>query len=401
MTRPGTAFRWFGPVLAAGMLAGCAIPYGPIEHRLYAADPPCNPAPGTAVPDAAALPMFVVTSRLADCRAAPLRLLPFRADQPRFGRFAPPLEATLNDDGKRPPALAFQHGEDWWRALGSAAAGNKGRVFLYVHGYREGFATVARDSGQIARMTGFGGPVIAYSWPSQAKLGGYGADVANVSWDQENFGQFLARLVETEAVTEVVVMAHSLGSRLVMPGIEYSDRTAPQSAAKLKTIILASPDFDREEFDRAAARDLLNEAKIRAGRRIHIYASARDRALDTSRQINGLPRLGRPDCYNPKDPLALPNTNDKPRCYANPRALAGPETVQALTIIDSSAVTRGASGHSDFLRSAVVCRDLTALISGNSSAMVRAATQLPHVFLLAEAGKQSDETDKTACRIGG
>lgn len=401
MTHRGTAFRWFGPVLAAGTLAGCAIPYGPIEHRLYAADPPCNPAPGVSQPDAAALPMFVVTSRLADCRAVPLRLLPFRADQTRYGRFAPPLEAELGDDVKRPPTLAFQHGADWWRALGAAAARHEGRVFLYVHGYREGFATVARDSGQIVRMAGFAGPVIAYSWPSQAKLGGYGADVANVSWDQENFRLFLARLVETAEVREVVVMAHSLGSRLVLPGIEYVDGVSPTGGAKFKTIILASPDFDREEFDRAAAQDFLTDERIKAGRRIHIYASARDRALETSRQINGLPRLGRPDCYNPKDPLALTNAGDEPRCYPAPRNSSGAGGIQALTIIDSSAVTRGASGHSDFLRSAVVCRDLAALISGNSAAMVRTPTSFPHIFLLAEAGKKSAEADKRACRIGG
>src|SRR3546814_16304429 len=78
-------------------------------------------------------------------------------------------------------------------------------------------------------MTGFDGPVIAYSWPSQHKVLSYAVDETNMYHDVRNFRDFLKALAEQSWVSEVVIVAHSLGARLVVPAVAY---VAPAAAGR-------------------------------------------------------------------------------------------------------------------------------------------------------------------------
>src|SRR3546814_20308112 len=78
-------------------------------------------------------------------------------------------------------------------------------------------------------MTGCDGPGIAYSWPSKHKVLSYAGDETNMYHDVRNFRAFLKALAEQPWVTEVVIVAHSLGARLVVPAIAYVDRAAARS----------------------------------------------------------------------------------------------------------------------------------------------------------------------------
>src|SRR3546814_6552782 len=100
--------------------------------------------------------------------------------------------------------LAFQTPADWWRALQAETDRRQGRVLLYVHGYRENFNTTSKDAAQIARMTGFDGPIIEYSWPSQGKILSYVVDETNMYHDVRNFRDFLKSLAEQQWVKEIV-----------------------------------------------------------------------------------------------------------------------------------------------------------------------------------------------------
>ncbi len=382
---------------AALFLSGCITPvkYGEVRHADYVADPRCAPPPGTPV-DGEALPLFFVTSRLPDCRSADVRLLVHRGDRVRHGRFAAPRDMEVGGKTKFRTPLALQNEADWWQALQAETDRRQGRVLLYVHGYRETFETTSKDAAQMARMTGFDGPVIEYSWPSQGEVLKYAVDETNMYHDVRNFRDFLRDLSDKPWVKEIVVVAHSLGARLALPAIAATDRLSRRAdrTGNISNIILASPDIDRETFERDIAGDVLAPERIALGRRITVYASLNDRALAVSRAVHGYPRLGSPYCFNPFEAAQLKEKGLPERCY--------PIAIPGLTVIDTTDVSRGSTGHSNFLRSAPACRDFIDVIANRHQRPERVATHLSHVFrLVADPADPKPDDDRVCGRTPG
>ena len=372
-------------------LAGCAtaVDYGKVPHSAYVADARCTAQAGAEV-DTAALPLFFVTSRLPDCRTPDIRLTNHRGDRIRYGRFAAPHDRKVDGKTRILTPLAFQEAGDWWAGLQAETDWPQGRVLLYVHGYRETFETTSKDAAQIARMTGFDGPIVEYSWPSQGKLLSYAVDETNMYHDVRNFRLFLKALAERPWVKEIVVVSHSLGARLVIPAIAYVDRTAPSAdSSNISNIILASPDFDRETFERDIANDVLSPARVARDRRITAYVSRSDKALAASRALHGYPRLGSPYCFDPFEAADLRAKGLPERCYA--------AAIPGLTIVDTTDISRGSTGHSDFLRSALACMDFVDMIRGKRSRPERTPTHLAHVFRLPPDPQVPSSLDKTIC----
>lgn len=384
--------RHLAVALAALGLTGCVTPvdYGKIPHAAYVADPRCTAQPGAAI-DEAGLPLFVVTSRLPDCRSDTIALLHHRADVVRYGRFAAPREMELAGKKKLLTPIAFQQEGDWWQGLQAETDRRQGRVLLYVHGYRETFETTSKDAAQIARMTGFDGPVIEYSWPSQGEVLKYAADETNMYHDVRNFREFLRSLADKPWVKEIVIVSHSLGARLVIPAIGSVDRMSRRAdrTGNISNIILASPDIDRETFERDIVDEVLAPDRVALGRHITIYVSAKDKALAVSRAVHGYPRLGSPYCFNPFEAADLKAKGLPERCYAS--------AIPGITVVDTTDVSRGSTGHSNFLRSAVACRDFVDAIARKESWPARAATRLAHVFLLRPDPAAPKELDQTIC----
>ncbi|MFN3620548.1 alpha/beta hydrolase, partial [Sphingorhabdus sp.] len=154
------------------LLAGCtvAVEYGDVPHSTLAENPRCNPEQNGSLA-VTGKDYFIVTSRLPDCRSDNIQLTNHRGDRLRYAKFSPPQKIKpAKGDAKTVVPLAFRTEADWWAGLRDAANLRKGRVLLYVHGYRETLATTARDAVQIGAMSNFDGPVIHYSWPSQGNL---------------------------------------------------------------------------------------------------------------------------------------------------------------------------------------------------------------------------------------
>ncbi len=374
------------------VLSGCsiaAVDYGKIRHAEYVADPRCTAQPG-AVIDGAALPQFFVTTRLPDCRTDDVTLLRHRGDKVRYGRFAAPREVEVEGKKKLRTPMAFQNSADWWTALQAETDRRQGRVLLYVHGYRETFETTSKDAAQIARMTGFDGPVIEYSWPSQGEVLSYAVDETNMYHDERNFRDFLKTLAERPWVKEIVVVSHSLGARLVIPAISYVDRASSNAdSSNISNVILASPDIDRETFERDIEYEVLAARRVANNRRITLYVSHADKALAASRALHGYPRLGSPYCFDPFEAADLKAKGLPVRCYT--AAVAG------LTVIDTTDVSRGATGHSNFLRSAAACRDFVDVVAGKRTRPERSATHLAHVFRLLPDPAEPKEMDEAIC----
>jgi esterase/lipase superfamily enzyme len=381
---------------------GAAVKYGPVRHAVLADGVNCNPS-STDAGAIAGKEYFIVTSRLPDCRGGEIRLTNHRSDVVRYARFAPPQKQKLAK-GKEQIVVptAFQPEADWWSSLRDAANLRQGRVLLYVHGFREDIDSSSKDAVQIGAMTGFDGPIIQYSWPSQGKLLSYAVDETNMYWDERNFRKFLQKLATQDWVKEIIIVSHSMGARLVIPAVEFVDNnSANADSSNISNIILASPDVDRQDFERDIVEEILSARRVNNDRRITIYASAKDKALAISRSIHGYPRLGSPYCFDPFEAAALKAAGLPERCFAAKGRYTQEPSKSGLTIIDTSEVSSGGSGHSDYLRSPAACRDFIATIKGQRDGVAgRAATQLPHVFrLMVEAKTPKSEVDKVCMLV--
>lgn len=382
-------------------LAGCtvAVEYGDVPHSQLAENPRCNPVENDSQA-IAGKEYFVVTSRLPDCRGDDVMLTNQRGEKVRYARFAPPQKVKpAKGDAVVNVPLAFQPEADWWAGLRDAANLRKGRVLLYVHGYRETLPTTARDAVQIGAMTNFDGPIVHYSWPSQGNLLSYAVDETNMYWDERNFRNFLTKLARTDWVKEIVIVSHSLGARLVIPAVEYVDRTSSNAdSSNISNIILASPDMDREDFERHIAEEVLSARRVNNDRRVTVYASLNDRALAVSRAVHGYPRLGSPYCFNPFEAQDLKAKGLPQRCFATKTKYETEPAKTGFTIIDTTDVSGGGSGHSDYLRSLAVCRDFAAVVNGARTSENRVATNFAHVFTLRAPVKPTKEETAAMCK---
>ena len=383
------------------LLAGCtvAVEYGDIPHNVLAENPRCNPAQNDSA-SVSGKDYFIVTSRLPDCRGDTIKLTNHRADRVRFGRFSPPetIKPAKGDKQLVVP-VAFQPEDAWWDGLRDAANLRNGRVLLYVHGYREKLQTTARDAVQIGAMSNFDGPIIHYSWPSQGNLLSYAVDETNMYWDQRNFRNFLTKLARTEWVKEIVIVSHSLGARLVTPAVEYVDRTSTNAdSSNISNIILASPDVDREDFERDIAEEVLAARRVNNDRRVTVYASLSDRALAVSRAVHGYPRLGSPYCFSPFEAKDLKAKGLPQRCFATKTKYETEPAKTGFTIIDTTDVSGGGAGHSDYLRSLAVCKDFAAVVNGARTNDDRVATAQAHVFTLRAPVKPTKADIAAVCK---
>ena len=383
-------------------LSACVgrVDYGRVPHAQYVADPRCDSANTSGDIALSSEALFIATSRLPDCRGPLLALTSFRADRIYYGRFDPPRPRT----GKAGPKIFvptnIQSEESWWIDLEQAMAKSEGRVLVYVHGYRETPVSTARDSFQMKRLTEFAGPVIQYSWPSQGNLFGYLIDETNLAWDEQNFRRFLTTLATRNWTKEIIIVSHSMGARLVIPAIEFVDRTSSRAdASNISNIILASPDVDRQDFERDIAEEILTAKRVNSDRRITVYVSGRDKALGLSRRLHGYPRLGSPRCFDPFEAQALKAQGLPERCYAAKSTYAVAPQKSGLTIIDTTDVGGRSSGHSDFLKAAAACLDFKAVVGGDRDRKTgRLPTRLPHVFLIGQRASKSEKDDFAACK---
>jgi esterase/lipase superfamily enzyme len=205
-----------------------------------------------------------------------------------------------------------------------------------------------------------------------------------------NFRDFLKTLAERPWVKEIVVVSHSLGARLVIPAIAYVDRTSSSAdSSNISNVILASPDIDRETFERDIEEEVLAPRRVANDRRITVYVSRADKALAASRALHGYPRLGSPYCFDPFEAAELKAKGLPIRCYVKP--------VSGLTVIDTTDVSRTTTGHSNFLRSAAACRDFVDVVAGKRTRPERTATHLAHVFQLLPDPADPKPDDEAIC----
>jgi esterase/lipase superfamily enzyme len=226
-------------------------------------------------------------------------------------------------------------------------------VLLFVHGYNVGFPEAAMRTAQLAYDLRFDGVPLFFSWPSAAQTTAYFQDIETARLSERSFDQLLEDLAALPA-TDVYVVAHSMGSRIVTEVLRSRvDRKRPTK--HLSELLLAAPDINAELFRNEIAPRLAALERTRTT----IYASSSDLALRASRAMHGFERVG--------------DTSGKVFVYKDM------ETIDASKV---SLVMR-AFGHSYLMDSKSVLKDLHTIVRQRLPAKMRGlveAGKLPDVY---------------------
>ena len=217
----------------------------------------------------------------------------------------------------------------------AASASYKDHAIVFVHGFNVSFEAALFRTAQIAYDLKFDGAPFLYSWPSKGAIG-----LQDYNYDRESTGQaepylrdFLDFVTRETGAKTVSIIAHSMGSQLLLPVLREFKRTT-RDAAAISQIILAAPDVDRDNFE------FLAKEIAGVSRGITMLASSTDRAMEASRRFwGGVPRAG-----------------DVP---AN-----GPIVVDGVDTIDVTAITTEvfAINHSGYAEKPALLGDIQSLI---------------------------------------
>jgi esterase/lipase superfamily enzyme len=157
-------------------------------------------------------------------------------------------------------------------------------VLLFVHGFNTTFTDVALRTAQLAHDLSFRGLPMFFSWPSAGSARGYFRDEEMAQLSQPAFNQMLDDIAALGA-TDVYVIAHSLGNRLVTNVLK---ERAKRAIPKISELLLAAPDINEEIFREQIVPALTT---MRNTRRT-IYVSSNDVALKAAKIAHEFRRVG-------------------------------------------------------------------------------------------------------------
>ena len=164
-------------------------------------------------------------------------------------------------------------------------------VLIYVHGYRESFASAAVSAARLSDGIHFRGASGLFTWPSAAATFDYGYDRESALWSRDAFEDLLKSLASSPSGGRINIVAHSMGTLLTLETIRMLRAEAGEAAmARIGAIVLAAPDIDIDLFTGAVERMGPDVSKIT------VISSTNDRALELSGAIaGGVVRAGAAD----------------------------------------------------------------------------------------------------------
>lgn len=158
---------------------------------------------------------------------------------------------------------------------------------VFVHGYNSTLSDGMFRTAQMRKDFGLEAPTVLFSWASAGDPRGYIYDRDSVLYARDDLEALLKQLTSNPN-DRVVLMAHSMGSQLVMEVMRQAalrgDRTLLR---RINSVVLMSPDIDPDVFRRQA--ETIGELPDP----FLIFVSQQDRALTLASFITGRkPRLG-------------------------------------------------------------------------------------------------------------
>jgi esterase/lipase superfamily enzyme len=165
-----------------------------------------------------------------------------------------------------------------------------GRVLVFVHGYNNRFADAVFSLAQIAHDSRAPAVPVLFTWPSRGRLMAYAYDRASTNTSRDALEGVLTALVNNPRVTEISILAHSMGNWLTLETLRQMAIRSGRVPVKIRQVMLAAPDVDVDEF-----RAQLNAiGPVRP--QMTLFVSRDDRALAVSQRVWGsVARLGAVD----------------------------------------------------------------------------------------------------------
>jgi esterase/lipase superfamily enzyme len=167
-------------------------------------------------------------------------------------------------------------------------------LVIWVHGYQATFLLSTSHCAQVARDLNIDANVLTFDWANSESVLGYTRDVAQISRSTEHLIDLLEAINNEVKPPKIIIIAHSLGCRLVCLALEklYGDPNI--KGLKLDHVIFVAPNVDREEFNRnfkSALQALVN--------RLTIYVTSDDNALLLGKLLYNVDSIGLPEQFSP------------------------------------------------------------------------------------------------------
>jgi esterase/lipase superfamily enzyme len=219
-------------------------------------------------------------------------------------------------------------------------------LLIFVHGFKTGFTEAALRTAQMAHDLKFPGMAFFYSWPSANQVRSYWLDEEMARLSESVFERLIEELSQLP-VTDIYVVAHSMGNRIVGHALQArADKGKP--TPKVKELLLAAPDINAEVFSTVIAPKLA----AMQGTRTTVYASSSDIALKASKIVHRFRRLG--------------------------ETTGGVVTYPGIDTVDATGASKAVQGFGHFyvVDSPAVIKDIRAIIDRKGPAKLRGLSEV-------------------------
>ncbi|MDP9772263.1 UNVERIFIED_ORG: esterase/lipase superfamily enzyme [Rhizobium sp. SORGH_AS 755] len=162
-----------------------------------------------------------------------------------------------------------------------------GHALVFIHGFNNRYEDSVFRFAQIVHDSGMRATPVLFTWPSRAQLTAYEYDRESTNYSRTALEQSLRVLAADPNVREITILAHSMGTWLAMESLRQMGIRDGRVSAKIRNVILASPDIDTQVF----AKQFVEMGSPRP--KFTVFVSQDDRALAASSFITGnVSRLG-------------------------------------------------------------------------------------------------------------
>jgi esterase/lipase superfamily enzyme len=167
-------------------------------------------------------------------------------------------------------------------------------LIVWIHGYRPSFDLGAIHCAQLAHDLNIDADILSFDWTSSGSSLGYTRDLLQIPHSTKHLVNLLKTVSNDVKPQRIIVVAHSLGCRLVCLALHklYSDPNAKN--LKLDQVIFLAPNVDREEFN----EDFKSELESLVNR-ITIYVASDDNVLLLAKLLYNVDSIGLAEHFSP------------------------------------------------------------------------------------------------------